>query len=69
MCPREDLYPATCSVPKSLLPTPRRPWSHIAVDFVTGLPPSAGHTTILTLADHYSKAVHFILLSKLPSAE
>ncbi|KAK7933592.1 hypothetical protein WMY93_004488 [Mugilogobius chulae] len=25
------------------LPVPHRPWSHIAVDFVTGLPPSEGH--------------------------
>ncbi|XP_040901651.1 uncharacterized protein LOC121186853 [Toxotes jaculatrix] len=27
------------------LPVPSRPWSHIAVDFVTGLPPSQGHTS------------------------
>lgn len=26
---------------------PKRPWSHISVDFVTGLPPSRGLTTIL----------------------
>lgn len=49
------------------LPIPRQPWSHIAVDFVTGLPPSAGQTTILTMVDHFFKAVHFILLPKLPS--
>ncbi len=33
------------------LPTPRRPWSHIAIDFITDLPNSQGHTTILTIAD------------------
>ncbi|KAG5830260.1 hypothetical protein ANANG_G00308310, partial [Anguilla anguilla] len=31
------------------LPVPRRPWSHLALDFVTGLPPSQGNTTILTV--------------------
>ncbi|KAK7887001.1 hypothetical protein WMY93_026622 [Mugilogobius chulae] len=50
------------------LPIPQRPWSHIAVDFVTGLPPSGGNTTILTVVDRFSKSVHFIALPKLPSA-
>ncbi len=31
------------------LPTPCRPWSHIAIDFITDLPNSQGHTTILTI--------------------
>lgn len=34
---------------------PRRPWSHIGLDFVTGLPPSMGKTTILTIVDRFSK--------------
>ena len=50
------------------LPVPHRPWSHIAVDFVTGLPPSDGNTVVLTIIDRFSKAVHFVPLSKLPSA-
>lgn len=50
------------------LPMPHRPWSHIAMDFVTGLPPSEGNILILTIVDHFSKAVHFIPLPKLPSA-
>lgn len=50
------------------LPTPARPWSHVSLDFVTGLPPSAGNTTILTIIDRFSKAAHFIALPKLPSA-
>ncbi|KAL0150461.1 hypothetical protein M9458_054278 [Cirrhinus mrigala] len=50
------------------LPIPRRPWSHIAIDFVTDLPPSSGYTTILTVIDRFSKACHLILLAKLPSA-
>ena len=50
------------------LPIPSRPWSHIAVDFVTGLPPSQGNTVILTVVDRFSKMVHYIPLAKLPSA-
>ena len=51
------------------LPVPMRPWSHIALDFVTGLPPSDGNTAVLTIVDRFSKAVHFVPLSKLPSAK
>ena len=80
---REDVqnFVAACSVcaqakvthqsPQGLLqplPIPHRPWSHIALDFVTGLPPSNHNTTILTIIDRFSKAVHFIPLTKLPSA-
>ncbi len=31
------------------LPIPERPWSHIAIDFITDLPNSDGHSTILTV--------------------
>ena len=47
---------------------PSRLWSHIALDFVTGLPTSQGNTTILTMVDRFSKMVHFAALPKLPSA-
>uniref|UniRef100_A0A3B3ICH7 Gypsy retrotransposon integrase-like protein 1 n=1 Tax=Oryzias latipes TaxID=8090 RepID=A0A3B3ICH7_ORYLA len=50
------------------LPVPGRPWSHIALDFVTGLPLSRGNTTILIIVDRFSKAVHYVALPKLPSA-
>ncbi|KAI2658160.1 Transposon Tf2-6 polyprotein [Labeo rohita] len=50
------------------LPIPKRPWSHIALDFVTDLPPSQGHTTILTVIDRFSKGCRFVPLPKLPSA-
>jgi len=74
-------YVAACSVcarnktsrqrPSGLLrplPVPHRPWSDISLDFVTGLPPSQGNTTILTIVDRFSKMVHFVPLPKLPSA-
>lgn len=51
------------------LPVPSRPWSHIALDFVTGLPDSHGNSVILTLVDRFSKSVHFVPLTKLPSAQ
>ncbi|XP_043113873.1 uncharacterized protein LOC122358155 [Puntigrus tetrazona] len=51
------------------LPIPSRPWSHLALDFVSGLPPSRGNTVILTVVDRFSKAAHFIPLPKLPSAK
>ena len=50
------------------LPVPSRPWSHISMDFVTGLPLSQGNDTILTIVDRFSKAVHYVALPKLPSA-
>uniref|UniRef100_A0A3B3H6Q5 Gypsy retrotransposon integrase-like protein 1 n=1 Tax=Oryzias latipes TaxID=8090 RepID=A0A3B3H6Q5_ORYLA len=50
------------------LPMPNRPWSHIAMDFVTGLPPSHGNTVILTIVDRFSKMAHFISLPQLPTA-
>uniref|UniRef100_A0A669CB49 Gypsy retrotransposon integrase-like protein 1 n=1 Tax=Oreochromis niloticus TaxID=8128 RepID=A0A669CB49_ORENI len=50
------------------LPTPSRPWSHIAVDFITGLPRSSGNSVILTIINRFSKAAHFVALSKLPTA-
>ncbi|KAK7922262.1 hypothetical protein WMY93_009164 [Mugilogobius chulae] len=58
--------PAGCLRP---LPVPSRPWSHIALDFITGLPLSQGNSVILTIVDRFSKSVHFIALAKLPSAQ
>uniref|UniRef100_A0A3B3HTI1 Uncharacterized protein n=1 Tax=Oryzias latipes TaxID=8090 RepID=A0A3B3HTI1_ORYLA len=46
----------------------QRPWSHLAMDFITGLPASQDNTVILTVVDRFSKAAHFIPLPKLPTA-
>ena len=51
------------------LPVPHRPWSHIAMDFVTGLPQSGKYTAILTVVDRFSKMAHFVPLPRLPSAK
>ena len=50
------------------LPVPHRPWSHIAIDFVTGLPESQGQSVILNIVDRFSKSAHFVPLQKLPSS-
>lgn len=52
--------------PLQPLPIPHRPWSCISVNFITGLPPSDGNTTILTITDCFSKMTHLFPLPKLP---
>ncbi|KAL0188013.1 hypothetical protein M9458_015112, partial [Cirrhinus mrigala] len=44
-------------VPLSL---PRRPWTHLGVDFATDLPASKGYTTIRVVVDRFSKACKLI---------
>ncbi|KAI4898691.1 hypothetical protein NFI96_020791 [Prochilodus magdalenae] len=64
-----------CKTPRTLpagklmpLPVPSRPWSHLAVDFVTDLPNSKGNTVILTIIDRFSRGVRFIPFPQLPTA-
>lgn len=40
----------------------------MALDFITGLPPSDGNGVILTIIDRFSKAMHFVPHTKLPTA-
>lgn len=74
-------FVATCTVcaqnkglrthPQGLLhplPIPKHPWSHISLDYVTGLPESQGNTVILVVVDRFSKACHLLPLPKLPTA-
>ncbi len=50
------------------LSVPSRPWSHISLDFVTGLPASSGNTVVLTVVGPVLEGFSFIPLPKLPSA-
>ncbi|KAK3509093.1 hypothetical protein QTP70_020297 [Hemibagrus guttatus] len=50
------------------LPIPRRPWSHLGIDFAMDLPVSNGFTTILITVDRFSKACKLIPLKGLPTA-
>lgn len=50
------------------LPTPNRPWSHLAIDFLSDLPPSKGYTVILVVVDRFSKSNRFIPFTSMPTA-
>jgi len=44
------------------LPVPLRPWEGLSLDFIVGLPPYRGHTTILVIVDRFSKGIHLAML-------
>ncbi|KAF7640703.1 hypothetical protein LDENG_00021870, partial [Lucifuga dentata] len=71
-CPVCNQHKPSHHAPAGLLqplPVPHRPWYHISLDFVTGLPPSGGNTVILTIVDRFSKMAHFLPLPKLPTVK
>lgn len=45
------------------LPIPARPWEHISMDFIEGLPRSKGKDTIMVVVDRYNKYAHFLTLA------
>ena len=48
---------------------PERPWQHILVDFITKLPVSKGHDSILVVCDRFSKMSHFVVTTENTMAE
>ena len=48
---------------------PKRPWSHLTVDFITKLPVVAGKDTVLVVCDRLSKMTHFVATTEGASAE
>jgi len=48
---------------------PERPWQHISVDFITKLPISKGHDSILVVYDRFSKMSHFVATTEKTMAE
>ncbi|KAK3549028.1 hypothetical protein QTP70_027750 [Hemibagrus guttatus] len=54
--------------PLEPLPIPRRPWSHLSVDFLMDLLDSGGYTAVMVVVDRFSKGCKLIPLKGLPSA-
>jgi len=48
---------------------PERPWQHILVDFITKLPVSKGHDSILVVCDRFLKMSYFVATTKKTMAE
>ena len=48
---------------------PERLWQHILVDFITKLPMSKGHDSILVVCDRFSKMSHFVATTEKTTAE
>ncbi|KAK3547729.1 hypothetical protein QTP86_028261 [Hemibagrus guttatus] len=70
-CPTCAQSRTSCHLPEGLLeplPTPRRPRSHLWVDFLTDLPDSGGFTTVMVVVDRFSKGCRLIPLNGLPMA-
>ena len=48
---------------------PERSWQYILVDFITKLPMSKGHDSILVVCDRFSKMSHFMVTTEKTMAE
>ena len=48
---------------------PEKLWQHILVDFITKLPVSKGHDSILVVCDRFSKISHFVATTEKTTAE
>ncbi|KAK3552407.1 hypothetical protein QTP86_011635 [Hemibagrus guttatus] len=70
-CPTCAQARPSCHLPGGLLEPlliPRRPWSHLSVDFLTDLPDTGGFTTVMVVVDRFSKGCRLIPLKGLPTA-
>ena len=43
---------------------PKKPWSHLTVDFITKLPVVAGKDTVLVVCNRLSKMMHFVAMTE-----
>ena len=48
---------------------PEKLWQHILVDFITKLPTSKGHDSILVVCDRFSKMSYFVAMTEKTMAE
>ena len=59
-CKAEHISPSGLLQP---LPIPNKAWETVSLDFVKGLPKSAGKVVILVIVDKLTKYAHFVALS------
>ena len=59
-CQRNKTRRGKTQPPLKPLEVPTRPWAHITMDFITGLPESEGYNAILVVVDRFSKMGIFI---------
>jgi hypothetical protein len=51
------------------LPVPSKPWEHVSMDFVMGLPPTSKRSdSIMVVVDRFSKMAHFVACKKVHDA-
>ena len=48
---------------------PKRLWQHISVDFITKLPVSKGHDSILVVCNRFPKMLHFVVTTEKTTAK
>jgi len=48
---------------------PKKPWSHLIVDFIMKLPVVAGKDVVLVVCDRLSKMTHFVATTEGTSVE
>lgn len=51
------------------LPTPKKPWSSLSLDFITDLPVSKNKFVIMVVVDRFTKMAHFVPFRMLPNAQ
>lgn len=44
-------------------------WDELTIDFITGLPPSVGHISIMVVVDRFSKAAHLVVLPPITTSK
>jgi len=48
---------------------PKKPWSHLTVDFITKLPVVSGKDAVLVVCNRLSKMTHFVVMTEGTSVE